>query len=71
MLFSHICPILFYDCFPHKKRGTVCNKDLMYMSLIEMNVLANESVARLMFCLNAQKKPVNSFSVTDKGFLTS
>ena len=28
----------------------------MYMSLIEMDELANESVAKLMFCLNAQKK---------------
>ena len=46
-------------------------KNLIYMSLIEMDVLANESAARLMFILNAQKrKPFNSFSVTDKGFLT-
>ena len=26
------------------------------MSLIEKDVLANESAARLMFCINAQKK---------------
>ena len=31
-------------------------KNQMYMSLIEMDVLANESAARPMFCLNAQKK---------------
>ena len=34
--------------------------NLTYMSLVELDVLANESAARLMFCLNAQKKPFNS-----------
>ena len=47
-------------------------KNPMYMSLIEMDLLANEHTARLTFCLNAQKiKPLNSFSVTNKRFLTS
>ena len=32
-------------------------KNLIYMSLIEMDMLAKESADRLMFCLNAQKKP--------------
>ena len=47
-------------------------KNPMYMSVIEMDLLASEHTARLTFCLNAQKiKPFNSFSVTNKGFLTS
>ena len=46
-------------------------KNPMYMSLIEMDLLANEHTARLTFCLHAQKiKPFNSFSVINKGFLT-
>ena len=64
--------MLFYDCSFHEKQGTVCNKNLIYMSLIEMDVLANESAARLMFCLNAQKKTTfNSFSVTNNRLLAS
>ena len=44
----------------------------MYMSLIEMDLLAKEHTTRLTFCLNAQKiKQFNSFSVINKGFLTS
>ena len=47
-------------------------KNPMYMSVIEMDLLANEHTGRLTFCLIAQKiKPLNSFSVTNKGFLTS
>ena len=55
-----------------KNKELSAMKNLMYMSLIEMDVLANESAARSMFCLNARKKaPFNSFFVTNKGFLTS
>ena len=47
-------------------------KNPMCMSLIEMDLLANEHTARLTFCLNAHKiKPFTLFSVTNKGFLTS
>ena len=46
-------------------------KNPMYMSLIEMDLLANKHTARLTFCFNAQNiKLFNSFSVTNKGFLT-
>ena len=48
--------MLFYDCSLHEKRETVCNKNLMYMSLMKMDVLESESVGRLMFSLNSQKK---------------
>ena len=54
----------------YEKRETAM-KNPMYMSLIEMDLLAKEHTARLTFCLNAQKiKPFNSFSVTNKGLLT-
>ena len=47
-------------------------KNPMYMSFIEMDLLAIEHTARLTFCFNAQNiKLFNWFSVTNKGFLTS
>ena len=72
-MLSHISPISFYDGSRYEKREHVCNeKNLMYTSLIEMDLLANVHTDRLRFCLNAQKiKPFDSFSVTNKGFLTS
>ena len=71
MLFSHKSNLIL-SRFSMKNEKLSAMKNPMHMSLIEMDLLANEHTARLTFSLNAQKiKPFNSFSVTNKVFLTS
>ena len=54
--FLHVSPILFYDCSLHEKREIVCNEKSDVYVTHRNGRLANEHTARLMFCLNAQKR---------------